>query len=90
MERAIAVFMKIKPWLWYIICISILLFVFARLNWISSDQKYLVLFSGITVLKFFTLYKSIKSRNVVIIVVDIIFSIVIFYGMYIFLQRFFN
>jgi hypothetical protein len=89
MERAIAVFMKIKPWLWYIVCMGVLLFVFPRLTWLSSDQKFLVLFSGITVLKFFALYKSIKSRNVVVIVVDIIFSIVIFYCMYIFLQRFF-
>jgi hypothetical protein len=90
MERVITVLMKIKPWLWYILCMAVLLFVFSRLTWISSDQKFLVLFSLITVLKFFTLYKTIKSKNVVIIVVDIIFSIIIFYCMYIFLQRFFT
>jgi hypothetical protein len=90
MERVITLLMKIKPWLWYIVCIGILPFVFARLTWISSDQKFLVLFGGITVLKLFTLYKTIKTRNVVVIVVDIIFSIVMFYCMYIFLQRFFT
>ena len=88
MERIMTVFMKIKPWVLAIVFIGILPIVFTRLPWLSFKQKFLVVFTFVTIGIFFRLYKSIKSRNILVIVVDILFSIIISYCMFIFLRRY--
>lgn len=82
------VLIKYKSWVLAIVFIGILPFIFTRLPWLSSKQKGLVVFIYVTIGAFFRLYKSIKSRNTLVIVVDILFSIIISYCMFIFLQRY--
>jgi hypothetical protein len=81
------VLIKYKSWVLAIVFIGTLPIVFA-LPWLSSKQKFLVIFTFVTIGTFFRLYKSIKSRNTLVIVVDILFSIIISYCLFIFLQRY--
>ena len=87
MERIMTVLIKYKSWVLAIVFIGTLQIVFA-LPWLSSKQKFLVIFTFVTIGTFFRLYKSIKSRNTLVIVVDILFSIIISYCMFIFLRRY--
>lgn len=77
--------MKLKIW---IVILTILIIIISYLPWLSTFQKYLILFIYVAFGHSMMIYNAIKSRNSMLIVVNISLALIVFYLIFHVLQRY--
>ena len=77
--------MKLKFW---ILILAILIIIIGYLPWLSTFQKYLILFIYVAFGHSMMIYNAIKSRNSILIVVNVSLALIVFYLIFYVIQRY--